>query len=353
MIYISSKRNDLKILLFSGGTASTEFQKKLYEMGFIVDNIINCYDDGMSTGYVREAFDLEILGPSDLRKNQLIKHEAMYGKTGYYELLSKRFTLKDAEELKDYLYKEIDKYVKDMVNNKTLKVGVDLYINKSNYRNVEYDDFSLANIIYAGFFYKYGVQRTHDIFKELLNIKGDVVVNSEDVLILKGRTKSGKIVQSECEISYLNNKKDPIECIFLEDDDDNIRIPSLSKKASDKINEADMIIFFAGTQWSSLIPTYICEFLYESILSSKASKFLILNNENDMDMVGVTNAELVCILDIYLPLFEINIIYNRDSILDEPPNCLVGNFGTGKKHDVEKLSLFILKEYLQAMEELK
>ena len=338
----------MKILIFSGGSASKNFQKKLYELGYECDNLVNLYDDGLSTGLVREAMDWTILGPSDMRKNQLVKHEIHHGKTPLYELLSQRFTLNDSSKLQSYLYGEIDKYVQDMVNNKILKTGVDFYIKHAK-KTINYNDFSLANVIYAGFFKEFGVEKTHTIFKKLLDIPEDVIVNSYNNLRLTAKTRSCVEIKSEYEIVNWNNKNN--EKIFDIDLMTNglcSVIPSPNKLALNKILEADVIVFFAGTQWSSLIPTYVTNGMKDTIEVSKANKFLILNNENDTDMIDTDNVFLYQILEKYLPMKEIKVIYNKDSVLEPPyQEHITGSFGKGRTHDVEKLALFILKEYMK------
>ena len=61
----------MKILLFCGGSGGERLQKGLWQLfGDTVELsiIINGYDDGKSSGIVRDCFHNAILGPSDLRK---------------------------------------------------------------------------------------------------------------------------------------------------------------------------------------------------------------------------------------------------------------------------------------------
>ena len=59
----------LKISIFTGGSGNSEIIKILSRNKKINLNlIINGYDDGKSTKYIRETFS-NMLGPSDFRKN--------------------------------------------------------------------------------------------------------------------------------------------------------------------------------------------------------------------------------------------------------------------------------------------
>ena len=62
------------ILIFAGGTGSIALQTGLHNIygnSVNVDIVISAYDNGKSTGECRKVFNGNILGPSDLRKNQL------------------------------------------------------------------------------------------------------------------------------------------------------------------------------------------------------------------------------------------------------------------------------------------
>jgi len=64
--------------VFCGGTGSIALQNgfaSLYGIDRVqMDIIVNAYDNGKSTGVCRRCFNNEILGPSDVRKNQLLQY---------------------------------------------------------------------------------------------------------------------------------------------------------------------------------------------------------------------------------------------------------------------------------------
>ncbi|MCD6436268.1 MAG: hypothetical protein J7L15_07755, partial [Clostridiales bacterium] len=67
----------MRTLVISGGTGSvslkTELSKFIDRKNLVT--LINCYDNGLSTGLVRKVFNGEILGPSDARKQQFLDYE--------------------------------------------------------------------------------------------------------------------------------------------------------------------------------------------------------------------------------------------------------------------------------------
>lgn len=70
------------IVIFSGGTGSIAIQEGLSLIygnnNYNLDIIINAYDNGKSTGVCRKIFDNQILGPSDLRKNQMTQYKIQH-----------------------------------------------------------------------------------------------------------------------------------------------------------------------------------------------------------------------------------------------------------------------------------
>ena len=63
----------IRISIFTGGSGNVELARNLCELNNKTDNIsinfiINGYDDGKSTGFLRKLVP-GMLGPSDFRKN--------------------------------------------------------------------------------------------------------------------------------------------------------------------------------------------------------------------------------------------------------------------------------------------
>ena len=69
----------LNVVILNGGRgASTIIPSLLERQRLYVTSIVNAYDDGKSTGYIRNYFNNNILGPSDLRKLQYLQYKNLY-----------------------------------------------------------------------------------------------------------------------------------------------------------------------------------------------------------------------------------------------------------------------------------
>lgn len=101
----------INIVIFSGGTGSIAIQEGFSTRygidSYNLDVIINGYDNGKSTGACRKIFNDRILGPSDLRKNHMIRFKARNAarlgdpfsrEYALYRLFDLRFDADDKEE---------------------------------------------------------------------------------------------------------------------------------------------------------------------------------------------------------------------------------------------------------------
>ena len=70
----------INVVVFNGGRGAGSFIPELFtDQNINLTSIVNAYDDGKSTGEIRDFFDM--LGPSDLRKVQelmLPKNDTYY-----------------------------------------------------------------------------------------------------------------------------------------------------------------------------------------------------------------------------------------------------------------------------------
>ena len=93
-----------KISIFSGGSGNLELNKNLYKiLGENLTIIINAYDDGKSTGLLREIVP-GMLGPSDFRKNIVnLINETNISKKRLKYLLNFRLNSHSLNEIKKIL----------------------------------------------------------------------------------------------------------------------------------------------------------------------------------------------------------------------------------------------------------
>jgi HAD superfamily hydrolase (TIGR01484 family) len=122
----------------------------------------------------------------------------------------------------------------------------------------------------------------------------------------------------------------------------------MNDKSIQMIHDADIIIFSTGSQWSSLIPTYMSYGFKSALANSSAEKYLILNNQQDKDVKGVSGDELLETLGKYLPLENINIVCDStgDPLLIPTSDVIKAELSSyDKKHDGSKLVKTIFMHY--------
>lgn len=328
----------MKIVIFSGGTGSVQLQNGLYTTfgKHVLDYTIitNLADNGLSTGECRKVMDGKIMGPSDLRKNQMLRAKLENSIPDcLYEFLNDRITMSSAN-IKSYLLDRVDGLKIDLQERWVLSSGIEEFFSCPISYQIDYIDFSVSNIIYAGIAkkYNYSLDQAGKVMESILNIPENSVISNTDVpMYLMAKTESGYIIHDEAEIVSWNNPDDKIiDCFFVDNNNEHI-IPKLSKLSEEVIISADIIIFSSGTQWSSLIPTYKSIGFSEIISKSHAKKYLVMNATQDSDMMGVTGDGLLDILMKYLPK-DTNII----SALDGDPILIPDNY--------LKISAFLLSQ---------
>ena len=154
------------------------------------------------------------------------------------------------------------------------------------------------NCIYAGAFLAFNrnIAKSTLFFGELFNLRGNVIATSIENKYLVALRENGEMLYSEAEIVELRSNV-RIERIFLLDqplskksfekfnaeekryylEQHNCHVP-ISESVTYALKQADIIIYSAGTQHSSLYPSYISTGLSETIANNKkATKIFITN----------------------------------------------------------------------------
>lgn len=304
----------MKVTIFSGGSGSDALQEGLYRRFKELDITIitNGYDNGLSTGKIRTVFNGEILGPSDIRKNQTRHYRLVHGEDSVYRFIEHRFTSDNPLSYIERYYKELKSEKLD----KFFAIVKEYFEMVPEASNIEYVDFSIGNIIYGYLAHKFGnsMQAAADYMKELLDIPQTTVLNSDESLFLQAITESGKIIYDEADIVDYANPNNKIKDIRFLDTDNNVKEESFfNQRAIDAVNSADLIIFSTGTQWSSLIPTYKCntatgQTFAEIINGAKAKKIMIMNGKPDKDMYGLKGDDVLDIVGRYIDIDNVDIL---------------------------------------------
>ena len=161
-----------------------------------------------------------------------------------------------------------------------------------------FDDCSITNLIYAGAFLycKGNFELATILIDKLFKLRGTVLpTNNEDKKLLAIR-EDGTILYSEAEIVELRSNS-RIKNIYLLDQypDRNLiekmpidkveeyfalvnRQVSITDNVQRSIKNADIIIYSAGTQHSSLYPSYITNGLADAIASNPSALKIFLTN---------------------------------------------------------------------------
>ena len=387
-----------KVLIFAGGTGSIALQTGLHQLygnSLQVDVVISAYDNGKSTGECRKIFGGKILGPSDLRKNQLTQFKLYNGldsqkedatkteKKLLLELFEERFSKPKWQESYDYAVartKSTFAAIRKLVDDKQLcdkkeqillslienfffeeYVGLSKKV-RTSVLTADLNDFSISNMFYASAAAINGnsLSKAGLLMADILGIDNHVHLISDINLYLYAEAKSGRIISDEGVIVTYDNASDPISKVVLLNEKGQKYVPSLDEdicvdvKTSKLIEQADIIIFSSGTQWSSLIPTYMHQGFYKQIKVAKAAKYLVMNNKEDRDMKGISASGMLNILQDYLPLDDVKIIINSKA--DEPMakveeqwegQTLVNELSEAgsKTHNPELLAKCIMKDY--------
>lgn len=303
----------LNVVILNGGRgASTIIPSLLERQRLHVTSVVNAYDDGKSTGVIRRFFGM--LGPSDIRKVQ----ELMLPKDdpdheNYVTLFQYRFPLdcnrKDVlEQLKLFSDSESMELVGIRLNNIRVREKLQSFlaefltglstIEKARQEQFDFADCSLMNCLYAGAFLasNRNIEQATMSIDRLFQLRGTVLPTSIEDKQLVAQRENGEILYSEAEVVELRSNV-RVEQIYLLDqslDRSTFEILDNNEKRSYleqhhcyvgvsrgvrlALQRAEIIIYSAGTQHSSLYPTYMSAGLAESISDNHSALKVFITN---------------------------------------------------------------------------
>ncbi|UEG50555.1 2-phospho-L-lactate transferase CofD family protein [Ferruginibacter lapsinanis] len=309
----------ISVVSFNGGRGARNLLPSLVEIeGVSLTSIVNAYDDGKSTGVLRQFF--KMLGPSDIRKVQ----ESLLPKSlpeydNVKRLFDHRYPVpanrdKILEEIYQFATGNTNVIAGVCINDELIKTTLRFYlltfykgvntIEKCEAKKLSLDDCNIMNLVYAGAFLAAGgnfEQATINIGK-LFKLSGSVLpTNIEDKKLVAIR-EDGTILYSEAEIVELRSNV-RIKKIYLLDEYPDKEILShlsiaeveeyfeamnrqvkITPRVKHSVANADIIIYSSGTQHSSLYPSYITEGLTDAIIANKkALKIFITNIGEDYE----------------------------------------------------------------------
>ena len=303
----------LNVVILNGGRgASTIIPSLLERQRLHVTSVVNAYDDGKSTGVIRRFFGM--LGPSDIRKVQ----ELMLPKDdpdheNYATLFQYRFPLdcnrEDVlEQLKLFLDSESIELIGIRLNNIRVREMLQSFlaefltglntIEKARQEQFDFADCSIMNCLYAGafLFSNRNIEQATISIDRLFQLCGKVLPTSIEDKKLVAQRENGEILYSEAEIVELRSNV-RVEQIYLLDQsldrstfeilDNNEQrsylerhhcYVSVSRGVRLALQRAEIIIYSAGTQHSSLYPTYMSAGLAESISDNHSALKVFITN---------------------------------------------------------------------------
>jgi 2-phospho-L-lactate transferase/gluconeogenesis factor (CofD/UPF0052 family) len=398
----------LNVVILNGGRgAAAVIPTLLTRQGLCVTSVVNAYDDGKSTGEIRRFFGM--LGPSDIRKVQelmLPEDDADYSSN--LHVFSYRFPLGSTHgDVLAQLHAFADGSRADLlgaffVSNK-IRSALQSFIReflaslnaieKVSGERFNFADCSIMNCIYAGAFllFNRNIEQATLFIDRLFKLRGTVLPTSIEDKKLVALRENGEMLYSEADIVELRSNV-RVERIYLLDklldksrfeemstDDKRYYLErhhcfvGVSPSVRFALQQADIIIYSAGTQHSSLYPTYMSAGLSEVIADNKSAfKVFVTNIGADYETPSYKASDYILGAYRYLnlsdqrnysmnELFDVVLInqsnlkadetyvdYDKDGFSDVPLRRVVDFFESSEfpgKHDGVKVVQTILDLY--------
>ena len=308
------------VVAFSGGRASETFLKAWNsKRPFNLDLLVNPYDDGLSTGRIRD-FIPGFLGPSDFRKNLVhyLYSSGNIADTFFARKLEQR--INTLNETKTLFNSDISAPFLGSFEGQTETLvkaikKFELY-EKNSLTPFNYADCALGNIVLAGLYLENGFDFQRAV-SELINIfKAEfglfTVSNQNDISLVAitsnreflarehlivnglytgavihlGFIATSKLLDNDFFYSGIRTEADlsEIDRFFVQ--------PMVCLEAAGKLHNADLVCYLPGTQNSSLFPSY--RILKKEIQSSNAlTKVLVMNLTRDHDMSNWRRSDIL------------------------------------------------------------
>ncbi len=309
-----------KVVIIGGGTGTSTLVRGLKEFPVDISVIVSVFDDGKSTGKLREEFDIPAVG--DIRRviAALSTTEPLF------------------EKLLDYRFNTTSDLNGHTVGNLLLTALCNITGNMS-----------------------IGIKS----LSKVLNLKGTVLPLTEDNVTLMGLMEDGSAVEGEHNITKSNKK---IKKMYYKE------TPTISNSVIKSIKEADLIILSMGSLYTSIACNLISKEVIDAIDNSKGDVMYVCNmftQPGETDDFKVSDH--IKVLNEYLGNRKVNkviintgkvtkkfvnkyhneeqkdaVIYDKDQVDKLNVKVIKDNFviidNGSLKHDAIKLSLKIFEE---------
>ncbi|MEQ1594209.1 MAG: 2-phospho-L-lactate transferase CofD family protein [Casimicrobium sp.] len=341
----------LNVVVLNGGRgAAALIPALLARQGLQVTSIVNAYDDGKSTGLIRRFFGM--LGPSDIRKVQelmLPADDVDY--LANLQVFCARFAVdcprgEALSLLRSFANGSRDDLVGARFESQKVRLALRRFVNefldglnvieRVNGEEFSFYDCSVMNCIYAGAFlvFKRNIEDATIFIDKLFKLRGTVLPTSIEDKKLVALRENGEMLYSEAEIVELRSNV-RVERIYLLDQLlDPTRFASLnvdekrtylaqhhcfvpaSQGVRRALQQADIIIYSAGTQHSSLYPTYLSAGVAEAIADNKSAfKVFVTNIGADYETPTYKASDYICGAHRYLNMSDAR-SYSMEELFD-------------------------------------
>ncbi len=303
----------LNVVVINGGRgAATLIPALLARQGLNVTSVVNAYDDGKSTGEIRRFFSM--LGPSDIRKVQelmLPADDPDYAANLHVfqyrfpegarrdEVLARlrAFAHGDSADLVGATFQSTK--VRSGLRRCVREFLDALHaIEQVSGEQFQFGDCSIMNCVYAGAFvvFQRNIEQATRFIDKLFKLRGTVLPTSIEDKKLVALRENGQMLYSEAEIVELRSNV-RIDRIYLLD---RLLVPArfdplttaekrtyldhqqcfvaVSNGVRTALRQADIILYSAGTQHSSLYPTYLSTGLAASIADNTSALKVFVTN---------------------------------------------------------------------------
>lgn len=346
----------LNVVVLNGGRgAATLIPALLAQEGLRVTSVVNAYDDGKSTGEIRRFFGM--LGPSDIRKVQelmLRENDPDYAANlhlfhhRYPEDATRETVLRELAEFADGARGDLaGADISSARVREALRVFVREFVDglavieKVVPERFSFADCSIMNCIYAGAFlhFRRNIEAATTFISRLFKLRGTVLPNSIEDKKLCALREDGQMLYSEAEIVELRSNVRMERIYLLDQPLDRARFEGLAVAEKRQyldshhcfvgatpqvrlaLRQADVIIYSAGTQHSSLYPTYLTAGLAQSIADNRnAFKAFVTNIGADYETPSYVASDYVKGAFRYLNLAD-----GRDYAMGELFNLILIN----------------------------
>lgn len=216
------------VVVIGGGHGQAEICRSIKNIPDIqLHAIVTVADDGGSTGRLRRKFNIPAMG--DIRNVMvaLAEKETMFSR------------------LMDYRFDDPEGTQEDIAGH------------------------NLGNLILTALTKQCGsFFEAVQIIDDVLNVKGDIIPATEQVITLYAEMADGVIVQGEANIPHMDNR---IRKIFYNED------VKASPEAVDAVMHADLIILGIGSVYTSILPNVIIPEIQEAVAKTKGRKVYFCN----------------------------------------------------------------------------